>query len=76
MKLPEDGPDTLTLRAERVDGRTEESRYPNLMVPGVKQQYMWSIANTSTDHVIAYWHYWEEHDPDPDPYLYPPDHPL
>ena len=74
-KLPGTGPGTLTLRAEQVDGRTEESRYPNLMIPGVMQQYMWSIADTSTEGTSMYRYYWEGRDPFQYLYPHPPGHP-
>jgi len=38
-KIPEAKLQTLALRALWLDGRTEESRYPNLMIPEVGQQY-------------------------------------
>lgn len=38
VKLPDAEPTTLTLRAFQLDGRTEGSRYPNLMLPWVWQQ--------------------------------------
>ena len=38
-KLPDPELPTLARQASWVDGRAEESRYPNLMLPGVKQQY-------------------------------------
>ena len=38
-KLPNAEPPILTVRAALMDGRTKESRYPNLMLPGVGQQY-------------------------------------
>jgi hypothetical protein len=38
-KLPEAKLPTLTIRAQLIDGRTEESRYPNLMLPGMGEHY-------------------------------------
>jgi hypothetical protein len=38
-KIPDPGPPTLLARAIWEDGRTEGSRYPNLMLPGVRQKY-------------------------------------
>jgi len=38
-KLPDAAPATLSSRANQLDGRTEGSRYPNLMLPWVRQRY-------------------------------------
>lgn len=38
-RLPEARLPALIIRAGLEDGRTEGSRYPNLMIPGLKQQY-------------------------------------
>jgi len=38
-KLPEPKLQALALRASLIDGRTEESRYPNLMIREVGEQY-------------------------------------
>jgi len=38
-KLPDAGFPNLTVQARWVDGRTEESRYPNLLLPGMGQRY-------------------------------------
>ena len=38
-KLPDAETPILMLRATQLDGRTEGSRYPNLMLPWVQQQY-------------------------------------
>lgn len=38
-KLPDAEPPILTLRAALLDGRTKESRYPNLMLPGIGRRY-------------------------------------
>lgn len=37
-KLPEEIPD-LAIKAGWVDGRTEGSRYPNLLLPGMGERY-------------------------------------
>lgn len=38
-KLPDAKLPILAMRATLEDGRTEESRYPNLLIPEVKHQY-------------------------------------
>ena len=38
-KLPDAGYPNLVIKAGWVDGRTEGSRYPNLMLPGMGQRY-------------------------------------
>ena len=38
-RLPKARLPALIVRAALEDGRTEGSRYPNLIIPGVKQQY-------------------------------------
>jgi len=38
-KMPDTEPAILAKRAHVLDGRTEESRYPNLMLPWVQQRY-------------------------------------
>lgn len=38
-KLPDAEPAILAARSHELDGRTEESRYPNMMLPWVKQRY-------------------------------------
>ena len=38
-KIPDEEPPILTERAYKLDGRTEESRYPNLMLPWVRRRY-------------------------------------
>ena len=39
VKLPESKLQTLALRASLTDGRTEESRYPDMMSSEVRQQH-------------------------------------
>jgi hypothetical protein len=38
-KLPDPEPPTFTSRAMWEDGRTEGSRYPNLLLPGAMRRY-------------------------------------
>ena len=38
-RLPDAQVPTLAQRASWIDGRTDESRYPNLLLPGVWKQY-------------------------------------
>ena len=62
-KLPDAEPANLSSRARWVDGRTEGSRYPNLMVPGIKQQRMWSVVDENVERTSIYRQYWEGQDP-------------
>ena len=74
-KLPEDIPAIIPLWAERADERTEGSRYPDLMVPGMQQQYPWSVIDASTVRMSMYRRYWEGQDSFRYVYLHPPGHP-
>ena len=74
-KLPDAEPTPLSSRTKLVDGRTEGSRYPNLMVPGVNQRHIWSVVDTSAERMSMYQHYWEGQDPFQRMYPHPPGHP-